>query len=154
VVNGDSEETVRRFMAAIESDGDLDDLSEICVPSLAEEWRANMQSFAFTERTFTVDDVVVDGSKVAVLWTIAGPAHRLFCGHTANRQAHIEYRLRILYIARRKDRRARDALRRRSRIKATGCHDNVRGLTAPYAANGLLVRSHTCLRQPLNEQTT
>ena len=72
MIDGDPEDTVRRFMAAIESDGDLDDLSEICLPAVAEEWRANMQSFAFTERTFTVDDVVVDGSKVAILWTIAG----------------------------------------------------------------------------------
>jgi steroid delta-isomerase-like uncharacterized protein len=59
-------------MAAIESDGDLKDLTETCVPSVAEEWRANMENIGFTERTFTVDEVVVDGSKVAILWTIAG----------------------------------------------------------------------------------
>src|SRR4029078_6481426 len=61
-----------RFMAAIESDGDLNHLTETCVPSVAKEWQANMENFGFTERTFTVDDVVVDGSKVAILWTVAG----------------------------------------------------------------------------------
>lgn len=71
-MDGDPEKTVRRFMAAVESDGDLNVLTEICLPRIVEEWRANMQSFALTERTFTVDDVVVDGSKVAILWTLAG----------------------------------------------------------------------------------
>jgi steroid delta-isomerase-like uncharacterized protein len=80
VIKGDPEETVRRFMAAINSDGDLDDLNEICLPPLAEEWRANMEDFAFTERTFTVDDVVADGSKVAILWSIAGRHTGEFAG--------------------------------------------------------------------------
>ena len=66
------ERTVRRFMAALESDGDLDVLSDICVPSVATAWQNNMENFSFSDRTFTVDDMVGEDSKVAILWTIAG----------------------------------------------------------------------------------
>ncbi len=91
------EQTVRRFMAALESAGNLDVLSNICVPSVATEWRTNMENFSFTDRTFTVDDMVAEGSKVAILWTISGntlPSSRL----TPYREANIEYRFGFLYI--------------------------------------------------------
>jgi steroid delta-isomerase-like uncharacterized protein len=68
----DHEETVRRFMAALASDGDLGVLDEICAPAVATEWQTNMATFAFTDRVFTVDEVVAQDSQVAVLWTIAG----------------------------------------------------------------------------------
>ncbi len=66
------DQTVRRFMAALESDGDLNVLSDICLPAVATEWRANMETFSFSERTFTVDEMVGEDSKVAILWTVAG----------------------------------------------------------------------------------
>ena len=66
------EQTVRRFMAALASDGDLDVLSDICLPSVATEWQTSMANFSFSERTFTVDEIVGEDSKVAILWTIAG----------------------------------------------------------------------------------
>lgn len=78
--NVDPRETVRRFMAAIASDGDLGDLDEVCLPPIAAEWRAAMESFSFTERTFTVDNVVAEGSRVAILWTIAGRQTGEFMG--------------------------------------------------------------------------
>jgi steroid delta-isomerase-like uncharacterized protein len=74
------EQTVRRFMAALESGGDIDVLSDICVPSVATEWRTNMEDFSFTDRTFTVDDMVAEGSKVAILWTISGTHTGEFAG--------------------------------------------------------------------------
>lgn len=74
------EHAVRRFMAALESDGDLDVLTEICLPSVATQWRANMENFSFTDRTFTIDDMVAEGSKVAILWSIAGTHTRDFAG--------------------------------------------------------------------------
>ncbi len=74
------EQTVRRFMAALESAGNLDVLSDICVPSVATEWRTNMENFSFTDRTFTVDDMVAEGSKVAILWTISGTHTAEFAG--------------------------------------------------------------------------
>ena len=73
-------ETVRRFMAALESDGDLDVLDDICLPPVAEEWRATMEGFSFSERTFTVDDVVAEGPKVAILWSIAATHTGEFAG--------------------------------------------------------------------------
>ena len=72
MVAASHEQTVRRFMAALESDGDLDVLSDICLPSVATEWRTNMENFSFTERTFTIDDMVTQDRKVAILWTITG----------------------------------------------------------------------------------
>ena len=66
------EQTVRRFMAALESDGDLDVLSDICLPPVATEWQTSMENFSFSEMTFTVDEIVGEDSKVAILWTIAG----------------------------------------------------------------------------------
>jgi|SRR6476661_4737121 hypothetical protein len=66
----DQKEAVRRFMGALESRGSLDVLDEICTPAIAEEWRATMEDFAFTDRTFTVDQIVAEGSQVAILWSI------------------------------------------------------------------------------------
>jgi hypothetical protein len=66
------DQTVRRFMAALESAGDLEDLSDICLPAVATEWRTTMENFSFSERTFTVDDMVCEDSKVAILWTCTG----------------------------------------------------------------------------------
>jgi len=79
VVSG-HEQTVRRFMAALESDGDLDVLNDICSPDVAAEWRTNMENFSFTERTFRVDQIVSDDSLVAILWTIAGKHTKEFAG--------------------------------------------------------------------------
>jgi len=66
----DQNDAVRRFMAALESGGDIDVLDRICTPSVAHEWRATLDGFAFDDRTFTVDDTVAEGSRVAILWTI------------------------------------------------------------------------------------
>ena len=68
---GDHEDAVRQFMAALESEGDLNVLDAICTPEIAEEWRSNMEAFEFSERTFTVDEIVAQESKVAILWSIA-----------------------------------------------------------------------------------
>ena len=77
---GNYQQTVRRFMAALESSGDLTVLSEICVPSVATEWQTNMGDFSFTDRTFNVDEMVSEGSKVAILWTITGTHTGEFSG--------------------------------------------------------------------------
>ena len=80
MVTASHEQIVRRFMAALESDGDLDVLNDICVPSVATEWRMNMENFSFTERTFTVEDVVTGDRKVAILWRITGTHTSDFAG--------------------------------------------------------------------------
>ncbi len=63
---------VRRFMAALESRGDLDDLDEICEPEVADTWRTAMADFPFTDRTLVVDELVAEDGAVAVHWTING----------------------------------------------------------------------------------
>jgi steroid delta-isomerase-like uncharacterized protein len=68
----DHKETARRFIAALASDGNLDVLNDICAPAVAQQWRAIMEDFSFSERTFTVNDIVAEGPKVAMLWSIAG----------------------------------------------------------------------------------
>lgn len=77
---GENEAAVRRFMAALGSSGELDDLNEICSTEVAEGWRANMEQFSFTERTFTIDDIVEDGAKVAILWTNTGTHSSAYAG--------------------------------------------------------------------------
>ncbi|SDS56277.1 conserved hypothetical protein, steroid delta-isomerase-related [Friedmanniella luteola] len=72
MATAEQEQTVRRFMAALESSGDLGVLHDLCEEPVATEWQALMEDFAFTERTFTVDQTVVDGARVAILWTISG----------------------------------------------------------------------------------
>lgn len=76
----ENETAVRRFMAALASSGDLDDLSEFCSPEVAQGWRAVMEQFSFSEVTFVIDDLVSDGAKVAVLWTSTGVHTRPFLG--------------------------------------------------------------------------
>jgi steroid delta-isomerase-like uncharacterized protein len=77
---GENEAAVRRFMAALESSGKLDDLNEICSTEVAQGWRANMEQFSFTDRTFTIDDLVEDGAKVAILWTNTGTHSSAYAG--------------------------------------------------------------------------
>ncbi|MCW2810722.1 MAG: hypothetical protein JWP61_1180 [Friedmanniella sp.] len=71
-------------MAALASTGDLDDLNEVCSPEVAHEWRTNMESFAFSDRTFTVDELVADASRVAVLWTNTGTHTAPYAGIPAS----------------------------------------------------------------------
>jgi steroid delta-isomerase-like uncharacterized protein len=78
--NDENESAVRRFMAALSSSGDLDDLNEVCSPEVAQGWRTNMEEFSFTERTFTVTDLVSSGSKVAILWSSTGVHTSPFLG--------------------------------------------------------------------------
>jgi len=75
-----NEAAVRRFLVALESSGALDDLNEICSTEVAQGWRANMERFPFTDRTFTIDDLVPDDAKVAVLWTNTGTHSSLYAG--------------------------------------------------------------------------
>jgi steroid delta-isomerase-like uncharacterized protein len=68
----ESRALVRRFMAALESRGDLADLDQVCSSEVADAWRGAMEAFSFTDRTFTVDEMIAAGSKVAILWTTTG----------------------------------------------------------------------------------
>ena len=61
---------VARFMSALESAGDLAVLDEICVPTVAAEWRSIMTGFAFDDRVFTIDQILSDGAQVAILWSL------------------------------------------------------------------------------------
>ena len=63
---------VLRFMEALNSTGDLNVFDEACTRDVAQEWRHNMEGFAFSDRDFTVDDMIAEGAKVAILWTNTG----------------------------------------------------------------------------------
>ena len=63
-------DSVARFMSALESAGDIGVLDEICVPTVAHEWRSIMEDFAFDDRVFTIDELLADGSRVAILWSL------------------------------------------------------------------------------------
>lgn len=80
MVNDQNQTAVLRFMAALNSSGDLDDLDEVCSPEVAKGWRAAMQGFEFSDRTFTVENLVGDESKVAILWTNTGTHTREYAG--------------------------------------------------------------------------
>jgi steroid delta-isomerase-like uncharacterized protein len=77
-------ELVGRFMAALESTGDLAELDKVCSPDVAQNWRQTMENFSFSERTFTVDDVVSEDAKVAILWSISGVHSAEYAGIPAS----------------------------------------------------------------------
>ena len=59
-------------MEALKSSGDLNVLDEICTPEVAQGWRQNMEGFSFSNRDFTVKDMIAEDAKVAILWTNSG----------------------------------------------------------------------------------
>ena len=73
-------------MAALDSGGDLDDLREVCTPEVVEGWRTAMEGFAFTDRRFTIEDLVADETKAAILWTNTGTHTLEFAGIPATGQ--------------------------------------------------------------------
>ena len=136
----DQKEAVRRFMGALESRGSLDVLDEICTPAIAEEWRATMEDFAFTDRTFTVDQIVAEGSQVAILWSIKCHAHRRVCTFSTDGEAHLKHRFRVLHIRGRQNRRRRIALRRRRLVRPTRSSGQAGRLTGNQTACRCLAR--------------
>ncbi len=78
------ESAVRRFMAALDSSGDRDDLGAVCSPEVAQGWQAVMEEFSFSEVTFTIDDLVSDGDRAAALWRSTGVHTRPFLGIPAS----------------------------------------------------------------------
>ena len=59
-------------LEALASSGDLNDFDQVCTPDVAREWRQNLEGFAFNDRDFTVEDMIADDTKVAILWTNTG----------------------------------------------------------------------------------
>ena len=59
-------------MEALASSGDVNDFDQLCTPDVAQEWRQNLEGFAFSDRDFTVDDMIAEDTKVAILWRNSG----------------------------------------------------------------------------------
>jgi steroid delta-isomerase-like uncharacterized protein len=67
-------------MEALKSSGDLNVLDQICTSEVAQGWRQNMEGFSFSDRDFTVEDMIAEDARVAILWTNAGIHTRDYAG--------------------------------------------------------------------------
>jgi steroid delta-isomerase-like uncharacterized protein len=67
-------------MDALRSGGDLAVLDQVCTPEVAQGWRQNLEGFSFSDRHFTVEDMIAEDAKVAILWTNTGTHTREYAG--------------------------------------------------------------------------